>query len=468
MEMKDWYQKRNDRINRIENIRLDYLTDKPIAVIIGKNNINRYSNQLMTLISLNILSKWNSRITTELNGSIECCLPNYPNTKLKQVIEAVIYENDPFGKFKFSELLDTSEFEYILIIGDDNKNYPTNSIWIDSYNWVFGISNSSLHYCKPKIESKNPIGPVFAACSGIALLFKNYNDNSTPRLFEKWYTLFDYKSSNSVDVLQNPEIPYDINIGNTYQIGCGAIGSSLDYLLSLTNLRGKIFLIDYDKINIENICSSLIFNYNDAKEEHKKTEACKKSIMKNQLLEVVVYDGDYSSFIKSIDYFHDQYPETILCLANEKNVWATIQNNLPPVVYHATTSPNWVVNFGRHIPQKEWCIVCRFGIENYDYVPKCSTGIINGTNEKGETHLGTLPFLAPTAATLILSELIKKNIYPNYPLSPENFIQFSMNFAKMNEFILIKKNKKESCPVCRSQSLTDYPAHFKKKFTNMI
>lgn len=80
MEMKDWYQKRNDRINRIENVRLDYLTDKPIAVIIGKTDINRYSNQLMTLISLNILSKWNSRITIELNSSIECCLPNLEKT----------------------------------------------------------------------------------------------------------------------------------------------------------------------------------------------------------------------------------------------------------------------------------------------------------------------------------------------------------------------------------------------------
>lgn len=466
--MKDWYQKRNDRINRIENVQLNYLTEKPIAVIIGENDINRYSNQLMTLISLILLSKWNSCLTIELRSSIECCLPNYPNTSLKQVIENAIYENDPYGKFKFSDKVDTSLFEHILIIGNNDQNFPTNSIWIDSYNWIYGLSNTSLHYRKPIIESNNPVGPVLAACSGIALLFKNYNENTTIKSFIKWYSSYDFKSSNITSLLQNPEIPINIDIGKIFQIGCGAVGSSLDYFLSLTNLRGRIFLIDYDHIKIENICSSLIFNYHDATEKFMKIVACKKRLIKNKLLDVVDYEGDYSSFIKSIDYFNDQYPDTILCLANERNVWSTIQSNLPPVVYHATTSPNWVVNFGRHIPQKDWCIVCRFGIDNYDYTPKCSTGIIKETVDKSEPHLGTLPFLAPTAAVLILSELIKKNCYQNYPLSPENFIQFSMNFDEMNEFILIKKNKLESCQVCRSQSLTEYPDSFKQKFIKMI
>ena len=95
--------------------------------------------------------------------------------------------------------------------------------------------------------------------------------------------------------------------------------------------------------------------------------------------------------------------------------------------------------------------------------------LLKKTIDKSEPHLGTLPFLAPTAAVLILSELIKKReSYQNYPLSPENFIQFSMNFDEMNEFILIKKNKLESCQVCRSQSLAEYPDSFKQKFIKMI
>ena len=99
-------------------------------------------------------------------------MPNYPNTSLKQVIENIIYENDPYGKFKFSDKLDTSGFEHIIIIGNDNRKTCTNSIWIDSYNWIYGLSNTSLHYKKPSIESNNPVGPVLAACSGNALLFK--------------------------------------------------------------------------------------------------------------------------------------------------------------------------------------------------------------------------------------------------------------------------------------------------------
>jgi hypothetical protein len=468
MEATDFYKKRNDRINRIDNVNIDHLTEKPVAVIIGNTDIFRFSNQLMAVVSLNLLSRWNSMITIELDPTIECCLPIYSETTLKQVLQNVVSANDPFGQFEFKDNIDLDKYEYIIIVGSDKRKFTSKSIWIDSYNWVSGISNICLNYDKPKIEIKNPCGPAFAACCGIGLLFKNYSESTSIGTITKWYSLYDFKSSISSFKLENPDIPIQEDLGNLYQIGCGAVGSSLDYLLSLIPLKGKIYIIDFDQVKFENLSSSLIFCYKDAANEINKVEACKRYLIQNRQLEVADFPSDYSSFIKGMDYSNAHYPDTILCLANEKNVWATIQNNLPPVVYHATTSTNWVINFGRHIPQRDWCIVCRFGITDYSFTPKCSTGIITDNKERAETHLGTLPFLAPTAATIVLSELIKKNSCKEYPFIPENFIQYSMNFENMNEFMLIKQNKNATCPVCKQQSLSDYPDHFKKKFEHMI
>jgi len=129
-------------------------------------------------------------------------------------------------------------------------------------------------------------------------------------------------------------------------------------------------------------------------------------------------------------------------LANERNVWSTIQHNYPPLVLHATTTANWGINLGRHLPFQDWCIVCRFGIDNYETVPVCSQVEIN-TGEQEEDILGILPFLSNAGAILLLSEIIKSR-NEEYNLSKANFTQFSMKPCNTSGFVSLemKKSKK--------------------------
>ncbi|EKD32214.1 MAG: hypothetical protein ACD_77C00146G0001, partial [uncultured bacterium] len=293
-------------------------------------------------------------------------------------------------------------------------------------------------------------------CIAMSAIFERFNEADEPSRFTKYHSLYDFKSNQNPELLLNPEISKILNIEKTFQVGCGAVGSSFDYLLSLMNVSGELHLIDYDSIEVENLCSSLLFNANDAFNKIKKIDSSNFCLKKVHGLNVKVHDCDYNDFISSSNYL-DNYPDSILCFANEKNVWSTIQYNLPPIVFHATTTPNWGVNFGRHIPIKEWCIVCRFGLENYKYTPICSGAKIANDSSNKEIF-GVLPFLSPTAAILTLAELIKLKTYSDYPIN-NNFVQF---MVKMNsEFNLLQMGKKISCPVCSTQGLDDYPNKIK-------
>jgi hypothetical protein len=116
------------------------------------------------------------------------------------------------------------------------------------------------------------------------------------------------------------------------------------------------------------------------------------------------------------------------------------------------------LNFGRHIPLKEWCILCRFGDEiEREFTPECSTGHLEIMGDKKNTTLGVLPFLSTAGAILILSELAKLG-RSEYPVN-KNFIQFSMRTSE-GSFVQMQRYEKERC-ICREQPTNLYPSQIR-------
>ena len=215
-------------------------------------------------------------------------------------------------------------------------------------------------------------------------------------------------------------------------------------MISLTSLEGNFTLIDNDKVDFSNCNRSLSFTPFHAIESTKKVEIC-KNILKTETRQIELFPDLYSKFTNQ-ENFPNLKPDILLCLANEDQVWSTIQDNYPPLTLHATTTSNWGVNFGRHIPLSEWCILCRFSSHLKDnYVPKCETGVIHQTNDS--ISLGVLPFLSPAASVLLLAELIKLS-NPNYPLNV-NFIEYSIKLPFYNSKYFQKPKK--SCTACSTQ-----------------
>lgn len=426
----DWYKLRDDRTNRVENASLNGIENFKVQVIYNLDE-EYFSEKIFLKLTLNILSRWCRNISLfDFNKSLKF--------EGRKSLKSYVLSIDPYNNFEIIDAYDNSA-DISLIIGNSIDNY-LDLIWINANNWISGIGTGKQQF---KVNtSQNIVGISFAACLGNSALYNFFITKKANAISTTWYSLFDYQKSDDIGSLNNPKIKETLNLGNLLQVGCGAVGSSLAYLLTTFKWQGSICFVDFDKVKIPNCSSSLLFSAEDSIDKTIKVECCRNIISENL---VSIFNGDYSSFINANGKSNF---DLILCLANERNIWNTIQNNYPPVVLHATTNESWGVNIGRHIPLKEWCIMCRFKDSvKYEMQAPCGDSIVSKTKD-GEEILGTLPFLSPASATLLLSELIR--LSQGYVL-PSNFTIFSLKLNGHNIFQNLKQISDKNCPVCNSQ-----------------
>lgn len=459
MNKEEWYRLRNDRTNRIDEV---VLSDNSKRVGVKLFNTTIKNNQYASILFLNTLSRWCRRISVEIvcNTSL-----NESEIKFKYELDKTIKEADLHIDLEF-EIVNSSNCDYIVEIGSDTLS-DSNNFWMDFDCWIagFGFGKKS-HKLYQKEEENNIVGAAFSAAALNSEIFSQYLGLNQPELFESYHSLFDLKKDNSPNDLLNPRVNNKLNFGRIQQIGCGAVGSNFDYLLSIINPNLEIDLVDFDTIEIPNTSSSLLFGCKDVLKgkEVKKVDRCHDLLDNCSNIISHKTDGDYSDFDSNrnkIDPSENKYPDVVLCFANERNVWSSIQYNEPPVVLASTTSSNWGVNFFRHIPFTERCIVCTFGTKQNQFKPICSQGV--EVTEKGEEEkLGSLPFLSLSAAVLVLAELIKLNITKEneYPING-NFSQIDFKTIKKTQFLSLQIGKSEECSVCKFQNELNYREDFK-------
>ena len=127
------------------------------------------------------------------------------------------------------------------------------------------------------------------------------------------------------------------------------------------------------------------------------------------------------------------------------------------IAFHATTTKNWGINFGRHIPLKEWCLVCRFESEiKNTMIPTCAVGVVQIDSQLKEI-LGMLPFLSTAASVLVLADLAKLSL-DGYPVN-KDFIQFSMR--SIEGVFITYQNPRRPCFVCKNHDASIYPTAIK-------
>jgi len=461
MTQNEWTELKFDRLNRITGVSSEKLVDKKICVYINEEAFSYYSNQVMTIVAVTILSKWCNNISVNVSDKLLFTHTHNKGQLLSAVLKRIVEDNDTFNNIGFND----SNFkpDCILSIGRLEFNSAIPVIYINSNGWIAGYGKNSFEVIG-KTEDLNPIGASFSACLGNAALFKELMSIEQEETFWNMFDLHSNKKIASTSSYADIPFPDKLNIGNIVQIGCGAVGSSFDFILSLTNITGKLDLIDFDHVSIENLISSLTFLENDAKKQALKIDACER-ILKESKLNIYKHEGDYSSYIDAINYYN-QYPDLILCLANERNIWSSIQHNYPPTVLHGTTTASWGLNVGRHFPLYDGCIVCRFGINSNNYVPICGSAVVEKQNEISEEKLGVLPFLSPATAVLIFAELIKLNM-ESVNLT-KNFSEFSMKASVSADFVNSFFARRPTCPICTQQdSSLHYQLNSKSKYANL-
>jgi hypothetical protein len=443
LSREEWYNLRDDRTLRVEGAK--GFDNFSIGIVIDLSESEQYSVQITTLVCVNTLSRWCKSICVQPIDQ-KSVLPNSYGTDFGKLLLNTMENSDPYGKF---ELKHFNRQDVDLVIHVGGTAMPTEkSIAVKGSGWIAGITNNTS-LISLSHDDTNPVGPSFAACLACAYAFNVAISKVYPIAITKWYSLLDFKVSDTPCNI-NPQINRDFYFGKILQVGCGAVGSSLDYLISLMKLNADMSIADFDTIEPPNCSSSLAFTAFDATTEvpSKKVDVCRELLKRDGIIPKAF------PYPFTADIYSEAKPDLILCLANEKSIWPTIQYNYPPIVLHATTTPNWGVNFGRHIPVKEWCIVCRFGITDYEFKPICSTTEVEIEEKK---ILGVLPFLSPSAAIISLSEILKLSL-SNYPLN-RNFHQYSFKNLFEAEFIGQQKDRHSNCAVCSNQH-NDMHIHF--------
>lgn len=448
----EWYAKRDNRTHACQG--LSEFDNYKVGLVINRQSLNQFKNQVMVWVAGNILARWCRNITIQIDGDVLSILNGTKGNSFIESFKENLFKIDPHLNLQTSHI--DHSVDAVLSIGaneiavDDEK-----ILWIDSDGWRSGYGIGRNPERTNAATDRNLLGASFAACLGNAELFRRATKKRSMQEPEVWISLFDFKKSTVLAQTKNSPYPEELDFGNIHQVGCGAVGSSFDYLLSLTNWKGRIDLIDFDLVDITNCNRSLPFLAWDGVDEMLKTAVCERILASASHIKTRAFVMDYAQFIKEGNYFKP-VPDLILCLANAKGVWSNIQNNFPPLVYHATTTANWGVNFGRHIPKKEWCIMCRFGEESKkasSFIPPCSTGTLVDTPKEEDKIEGVLPFLSTISAILIVAELAKTAIQ-KYPWN-KSFIQFS---SKTPDGVFIQSQPmiNEGC-LCQGQEIKYYP-----------
>jgi hypothetical protein len=133
-----------------------------------------------------------------------------------------------------------------------------------------------------------------------------------------------------------------------------------------------------------------------------------------------------------------------LPLANEFGVRHAMQHSVPPLMIHASTTANWGVNHGRHVPGRDDCLTDRFPVTVSADELTCATAQVEIANVSVDA---ALPFASMFAGLLIAADLVRAQLldYPHVP----NFALFDW-YGSLDAIQAWDRKPRSGC-ICRDQ-----------------
>lgn len=245
-----------------------------------------------------------------------------------------------------------------IIVNYTQKNIDNKvSVFINSSNWDIEIGRNISDFVLDD-SIPNPIAACTAATLGVGEVFKEvFPKIKSEKLDYFRMSLFDYS-----DEIKKGPILTEVNIGEVLKVGIGAIGNAFIYGLSeLTNLSGKLILIDDEFIDNGNTQRYLLSNFqninsckvNVARDFLSKSK-CNVEVHRKKLGEYF-YKSDRKSSIENIVISVDNY---------ETRVHA--QALLPKNIFNAYTGNNGQLGVTSHKFGDGPCLACLYTHKNVE------------------------------------------------------------------------------------------------------
>lgn len=432
---EEFYGLRDDRTNRCSNNRNYQST--ACVVRMSPTTASTASAQTMFLVAANLLSRWCRKVTIVMPPTEIHPILGIGSGDLGELAVSQMQNADPFGHFEVVQNSDGAAAITLCIGGNASSKPDQAKVFINSSGWLAGVSTRQP-ISLPASEDCNRLGAITAACLGVAQVFKIAVELPSAQYLREG--IFDVFRLDWSDNMWQAPWPQDLNIGNALMVGAGSVGSSAAYCMRVGGLSGSITILDKDNVKVENFNRSPIFGRRTA--GWSKVEAVAGFLNSTALLATAV-PFSWDQFLQqrgrsSFDF------DVWLPLANEFGVRHAMQHNVPPLMIHASTTSNWGVNHGRHIPGRDDCLVDRFpsAVSMNDLT--CSTGQVQTAERAIDA---ALPFSSLFAGLLIVADLVRAQL-PEYPQIP-NFALFDW-YGPLNMIQAWDRKPRPGC-ICREQ-----------------
>ncbi len=427
-----FYARRDHRTNAYGQVDVRY-AKQSVLITADSRVLASFAGQVMFLVSCNLLARWCRRVTLAV-PEISLHSRFRIRGELTDIALHTMCDADPFGTFCRSAVV---EGDLHLHLGDDCPQLAACSTIVTCAGWLAGVRRFGAAGL-PMGEDINPIGAAHAAVLAGAQVFRDALGRG--ELYPSGF-IFDAFTGAPwmAGAAAAPSLPIDLSIGRILVTGAGSVASSALFFGDLFGLRGPVDLVDADVTKIENFGRSPTFgraNYGE-----RKVNALAKRLIGSGLdvrpIPAWWHEAGLSPILGGYDL--------VLPLANEHGVRWELQQRVPPLMIHASTGRNWNVNFARHIPGRDDCLVDRFEGLHEKLVFACAEGAI--ATQGPVTIDAALPFLSFFAGLLVATDLVRLAL-PHYPHTP-NFGHYSF---RANRFVpqLDSRGPRAGC-ICLDQ-----------------
>jgi ThiF family len=418
---------------RLRDSRTDKCVDSPayqqaaVVVTMAPDLLGTRTGRVLFQVAGNLLARWCRNVT----------IISPLRVPVVESVLAVMRDADPFGTYTAVPICPGGAAVQ-LHLGAGCHACAQRVVAIDAWGWLAYLGRTDgpvLH-----ADESTVLGAIAAACLGVAQVFKIASDVPP----EHWlrHGVFDLFSLSWVDSPSRAVlgVARDVGLGRLLLVGAGSVGSAVAYCLRFAGLTGDLVVVDKDLICIENFNRSPIFGRQTF--GWSKVDAVELALAGTRV-HCAPFPGwweDFAAEPKRVGGAFDVW----LPLANERGVRWSMQNNVPPLMIHASTGANWGVNFGRHIPGCGDCLIERFPAEPTRAGFACATGAVP-TAEGGMD--AALPFASLFAGLLVVADLVRLQL-PGYPHTPNlAVLDFGGDFSVP---LLIDRQARSGC-ICEQQ-----------------
>ena len=388
------------------------------------------------VVAANLLARWVPGLSVHLPADPEARMGS-----LTTAISAAVKTANPFLEIRWADAPPTGP---CLTIGPHATSVPRAfRTWADG--WVAVCTRDPS-----PVRSSEPITSVllFAVALGVGRVFQDAWGLSIAGPSElRWDTWTHSIERGRLDHALRPLPVGPPELGRVLQVGAGAVGSNIIYLLGLMGARADLLVVDHDVVKIENLDRSLLFGLEDAyPQETPKTDAVLRAVERFPTLRVDAVSAKWADFARN-GYRVGDF-DLALALANEDQVWPAMAHAVLPLTLQATTDSDWGVAFGAHAPGSGYCLQCRFPLETQVAPTPCAEGSVEIRSAPGkvETVHASLPFQSAAAAALLAVEIDKLALGPIS--GAPNYVEGKLDAAE--QVLALHRGRSETCPACQA------------------